>query len=233
MLVAEYKVETKAAFFFPSPSLHFPLLHHQGKRLPYAGTEKVKIIKQFSIFNQNGHFPFDYKLQIKLLLFHFLWRHYKKAIAIFQLSLQPPSFPMNYFHSRSFQTRFTMNWHLADTQLIFPFPFWFSRAPKVRVRRISRKHMASCTLSPYFLCKRMLLWKDRASNPVLEHLSAPSSHGAHPPSPQMVSVALLCPYQDLRGNQRQVQRLHGSLHCCGKSPSWFCHASGRGIGKLY
>lgn len=72
MLVAEYKAETKAAFFFPSPFSHFPSLHHQGKRLPHAGTEKVKIIKQFSIFNQNGHFPFDYKFQTKLLLFHSL-----------------------------------------------------------------------------------------------------------------------------------------------------------------
>lgn len=91
MLVAEYKVETKVAFFFPSPFLHFPSLHQQGKRLPYAGTEKVKKIKQFSISNQNGHFPFDYKFQIKLLLFHFLWMLYKKAIAVFWLHLQLPS----------------------------------------------------------------------------------------------------------------------------------------------
>lgn len=57
MLVVEYKVETKAAFFFPSPFSHFPSLHQQGKSLPYASTEKVKIIKLFSISNQNGQLP--------------------------------------------------------------------------------------------------------------------------------------------------------------------------------
>lgn len=44
-----------------------------------------------------------------------------------------------------------------------------------------------------------------------QHFSAPSSHGAHPPSPQMVSMALLWPYQDLRGKQRQVDSC--MAHC--------------------
>lgn len=114
-LVAEYKVETKVAFFFPSPFLHFPSLHQQGKRLPYAGTEKVKKIKQFSISNQNGHFPFEYKFQIKLLLFHFLWMLYKKAIAVFLVASAAAFLPVHYFHTRSFQTSFIINWYLADT----------------------------------------------------------------------------------------------------------------------
>lgn len=129
----------------------------------------MKIIRQFSISNQNGKFPFDYKFRIKLILFRFLWMFYEKQLPFFICVCWLP--PCTLFSLQAFPSMLckSINWYSSDTELLFPFLFQFNRTLQTAVR--TNFEPSHCFIHPQslFLCERTPLWKDEAQNQLPLH----------------------------------------------------------------
>lgn len=147
----------------------------------------MKIIRQFSISDQNGKFLFDYKFRIKLILFRFLWMFYEKQLPSFICVCWLP--PCTLFSLQAFPSMLckSINWYSSDTELLFPFLFQFNRTLQTAVRTILSHHTVSYTLSLFFCAREPSYGKMRHKT------SFPFTKGT---SFQPTDAAPLCPYQD-------------------------------------